>query len=170
MLSQLAAVHRVTFKRDRTLDAEVATLDLFDREVRLVKPTTYMNASGRTVRKLKLQDNALLVVTDDMALDIGRIKLRPRGSAGGHNGLKSIEQALGGREYPRLRVGVGAADGPDRWSDHVLGSFSKAERAEMEGVYIDCMNIVECWIRHEDFKLATDLLSRLMGLRGAQRA
>lgn len=113
---------------------------------------------------MKLPKAALLIVADDMALEVGRMKLRANGSAGGHNGLKSIETALGGREYARLRVGVGEArGGAGGWSDHVLGKFSRSEREELEGVFIDSVNVIEEWIRNDEIKGAIDLLSRIMG-------
>ncbi len=163
VVTALAATHGASFSTNRSLEAEVARVNIGERDVLLVRPRTYMNASGRTVRKLKLPTRALLIVADDMALDVGRVKLRARGSAGGHNGLKSIETAIGGREYARLRIGVGEAGGPDQWRDHVLGSFSRAERTELEGVVIDCCNVIEEWIKHDDIQRPIDLLSRLMG-------
>jgi len=87
-------------------------------EVRIIKPMTYMNRSGRVLSKyLAVQgfrfEEDLLVVVDDAALPPGRFRLKGRGSAGGHNGLQSIEEALDSREYPRLRIGVGAPTHPD---------------------------------------------------------
>lgn len=164
ILQALATIHKTAFRSERSLEADVARFEMDNRTVLLVRPRTYMNSSGRSVRKLKLPKTALLIVADDMALEVGRLKLRPSGSAGGHNGLKSIETALGGREYARLRVGVGEArGGPGEWRDHVLGKFSRSEREQLEGVFIDSVNVIEEWIRNEEMKGAVDLLSRLMG-------
>ncbi len=98
-------------------------------DVLLVKPMTYMNRSGEALRAVgkfyKIPSAEMLVVVDDVALPLGRLRLRPRGSDGGHNGLRSIIAHLG-EEFGRLRFGVGAAD-PGELLDHVLGRFSKAE-------------------------------------------
>src|SRR5207244_1851014 len=92
----------------------------------LVKPETYMNLSGRSIRQLmdfyKLPVEDLLVVCDDFNLPLGKLRFRPRGSTGGHNGLRSIEEHLGTADYQRLRIGVGAA--PEEAAiEHVLGRF-----------------------------------------------
>jgi len=103
----------------------------------LVKPTTYMNRSGLSVgealRFYKLDAGEdLLVVTDDIALPVGSIRLRATGGAGGHNGLKDIQRVLGGPDYPRLRVGVGAPNSGAEQVGHVLGSFHPDEKADIE--------------------------------------
>jgi PTH1 family peptidyl-tRNA hydrolase len=101
----------------------------------LLKPTTYMNLSGRSVReavdfyKLPLED--VLVIVDEMALPVGRIRLRGEGSDGGHNGLKSVQQMLGTPRYARIRIGVGQPPGPIAGRDWVLGTFRAEERAPL---------------------------------------
>jgi PTH1 family peptidyl-tRNA hydrolase len=101
-------------------------------EVILIKPMTYMNRSGDSVagvlRYFRIEPCELLVVVDDVALPLGRLRLRSSGSDGGHNGLGSIIAHLG-EDFPRLRVGVGAAADSADLVDHVLGPFSKAELA-----------------------------------------
>jgi peptidyl-tRNA hydrolase, PTH1 family len=101
-------------------------------EIILVKPTTYMNRSGDSVasvlRYFRIEPTELLVIVDDVALPLGRLRLRSSGSDGGHNGLGSIIAHLG-VEVPRLRVGVGAAEDSADLVNHVLGPFSKAELA-----------------------------------------
>lgn len=96
----------------------------------LVKPLTFMNLSGEAVRGLVrefgLPAERVLVVADDMALQLGRVRLKPQGGAGGHNGHKSILQALGSQNYPRLKVGIGSAE-PGEAVDHVLGRFRPDE-------------------------------------------
>jgi len=105
------------------------------RTLHLVKPTTYMNLSGKAVNHYlqlhKIPKENLLVVTDDIALPYGKIRLKPKGSAGGHNGLKNIEQLTGGANYPRLRFGVGDAFSKGRQVDYVLSPFSNEERKEL---------------------------------------
>lgn len=110
------------------------------RSIYLLKPSTYMNLSGKAVRywiqKLKIQNNQLLVVVDDLNLDFGTIRLRGKGSAGGHNGLADIQQKLGGTNYNRLRVGIGSDFGKGQQVDFVLGKWTSAE-SEKLGPLID---------------------------------
>ena len=122
------------------------------QEVLLVKPQTYMNLSGEAVRPLadfyRIEPGHILVVSDEVALSPGRLRLRPGGSAGGHNGLKSIILHLGTEEFPRLRVGVGAPPHPDYdMADWVLGSFSGADGKLMAEAYEKAADAVECCLR-----------------------
>lgn len=106
------------------------------RRIVLLKPSTFMNRSGEAVRAVvdwyKLQANSVLIVYDDMDLPLGRLRLRPSGSAGGHNGMKSVITHLGTQEFPRLRVGIGNTQkGTDRDGavvSHVLGRFTPDEK------------------------------------------
>lgn len=107
-----------------------------NKKVILLKPLTYMNLSGESIRELanfyKLEDDEIIVVYDDISLDIGRLRIREKGSAGGHNGIKSIIQNLGGDKFPRVKVGVGQPK--DNLVNHVLGKFSKEDREHIEKV------------------------------------
>ena len=102
----------------------------------LVKPTTYMNLSGKAVshhlNANKLPVEQMLVITDDIAIPFGKIRMRVKGSAGGHNGLKHIEQTLGHNNYPRLRFGVGDEFHKGKQVDYVLSNFSNEEEAELQ--------------------------------------
>jgi len=102
----------------------------------LMKPQTFMNLSGQSVaaflRMRPLDPADILVVTDDIALPLGRLRLRAEGSAGGHNGLKSLIAHLHGQAFPRLRFGVGAPPGGAAQIDYVLGRFGRSEQAEVE--------------------------------------
>ncbi|MBE9222372.1 aminoacyl-tRNA hydrolase [Cyanobacterium stanieri LEGE 03274] len=106
------------------------------QKVRLLKPLTYMNRSGQSVRavidwyKLNLDD--LLIVYDDMDIPLGKIRLRLSGSAGGHNGMKSIISHVGGQKFPRCRIGIGKSEGKKETIGHVLGKFSSAETPIIE--------------------------------------
>jgi peptidyl-tRNA hydrolase, PTH1 family len=117
-------------KKDFALQAHVAA-----RRVVLVKPVTFMNNSGWPVRKIaswwKTPRRDVLVVSDDLDLPFGRLRLRAGGGSGGHNGLKSMIEELGGDDFPRLRVGIGRGEGA---IDHVLSEFGSTERAEMERI------------------------------------
>lgn len=102
----------------------------------LVKPTTYMNLSGKAVghylNTLKLPAEQMLVITDDIAIPFGKIRIRIKGSAGGHNGLKHIEQTLEHNNYPRLRFGVGDEFHKGKQVNYVLSTFSADEQAELQ--------------------------------------
>jgi peptidyl-tRNA hydrolase, PTH1 family len=123
--------------------------------VRLAKPLTYMNLSGKVLvpylrRPFWSPATDLLVVVDDVALPVGRYRLRAQGSAGGHNGLKSIEQAIGGRQYPRLRIGI-HPNHPERQlgelADFVLSPFAKAERETILELMPQLIDAIELWLR-----------------------
>ena len=123
-------------------------------DLMLVKPTTFMNLSGVAVRKVLARQHApldeLLVVVDDFDLPLGRIRLRAEGSAGTHNGLKSIVGELGNQKFARLRVGIGepVRVNPDRAAiDHVLSRFGAGERRTLEVVLDAAADAVEDWAR-----------------------
>lgn len=105
------------------------------RTLILVKPTTYMNLSGKAVnhylQQEKIPKERMLVITDDISLPYGKIRLKGRGSAGGHNGLKNIEDLTGGQNYPRLRFGVGDNFHKGQQVDYVLSPFNKEEMNEL---------------------------------------
>ncbi len=114
---------------------EVATFRHKGRTFVLLKPNTYMNLSGKAVRywlqKEKLEKDRLLVVMDDLNLEFGQQRLRGKGSDGGHNGLKSIDQLTGGNNYARLRLGIGNDFRQGQQVDYVLGEWSPEEEAEL---------------------------------------
>ena len=119
-------------------------------DLMLVKPTTYMNLSGVAVRKLLARQRAplsdMLVVVDDFDLPLGRIRVRERGSAGTHNGLRSIIGELGSQDFARLRVGIGEP-GPAA-VNHVLSRFTAGERRVLDEVVDAAADAVEDWARH----------------------
>jgi peptidyl-tRNA hydrolase, PTH1 family len=137
--------------------------------LRLVKPQTYMNLSGGVLvqyarRPFWAAANDLLVVVDDVAIPTGTWRLRAEGSAGGHNGLKSIQQALGTQQYARLRIGVGD---PERapggaLKDYVLGAVGKRESAAIRELFPVIEEAVEAWVR-SGIKGALDVQSRASG-------
>jgi PTH1 family peptidyl-tRNA hydrolase len=121
-----------------------------DRPVLLAKPLTFMNRSGDAVASLVryfdvgLDD--LLVVVDEAALPLGKLRARPRGSAGGHNGLKSVIARLGTTDVPRLRLGVGRGDGRRDLSAHVLGAFEADEQSALEELIACAGDAVEAFV------------------------
>src|SRR6187549_239631 len=131
ILDRLAAGAGATFRHEKKWQAQVAAIgDLW-----LCKPQTYMNLSGESVGALghfyKIEPSQVLVVLDDMALPLGRLRFREGGSAGGHNGLQSVIDHLGTSAVPRLRVGIGATEQSDAVG-HVLGRFRPEERPALE--------------------------------------
>jgi len=145
VLDAWADEEEAPFKDESVRHAKVATLASGER---LVKPMTYMNESGKSVGAwlawLKLTVADLLVVVDDVALPMGQLRLRPEGSAGGHNGLKSIETHLGTSGYARLRCGVDAV--PPGWSleSWVLSRFRREEEDALVGMVQKARLAIEC--------------------------
>lgn len=133
ILDALAKKEDLTFETQKLGD--VATYKFKGRTYILLKPSTFMNLSGKAVRywleKEKIQRDNLLVITDDINLPFGSIRLKPKGSAGGHNGLKDIEEKLQTSKYARFRFGVGSEFNKGRQVDYVLGEWSNEEEEEM---------------------------------------
>ena len=120
-----------------------------EQDALLAKPQTFMNASGEAVQRIaafhKIDPADLLIVVDEVQLPLGRLRIRPSGSDGGHNGLKSVIQHLG-REFPRLRVGVGRGDPEWDLADHVLSRFEPAERELASGRSSRAADAVEVFL------------------------
>jgi peptidyl-tRNA hydrolase, PTH1 family len=131
-------------------DAALQALDP-SRGVVFVKPTTFMNVSGTPVRLIaswyRVPPHGVLVVSDDMDLPFGKLRMRRSGGHGGHNGLRSII-ATKGEDFPRIRVGVGRPEFDS--IDHVLGPFNEAERRALPDLLAAAADGVELWIRHDD--------------------
>ena len=149
----LADVWRIeSWKRDG--DARVATGSFGGQRLRLVKPQTYMNLSGAALRPYLRREGFshmkdLLVIVDEVALPVGSFRIRAGGSAGGHNGLKSIEGAVGSQEYARLRIGVGPEDPSRRrgdLADYVLDDFGKREEQHVRELFPTLTELVETWL------------------------
>jgi PTH1 family peptidyl-tRNA hydrolase len=116
----------------------------------LVKPLTFMNLSGFAVSRLRqffqVDPGDLLVIVDEVALPLGRLRARARGSAGGHNGLKSVIEQLGTNEFPRLRIGVGRGDDRRDLADHVLSKFDPAEGDTIQAATLRAADAAEMFI------------------------
>jgi PTH1 family peptidyl-tRNA hydrolase len=155
LLDHLTGVWRFDgWKRDG--DAMVTTATIHGTRVRMIKPLTYMNLSGSVLRSylrrtLWTPPKDLLVVVDEVALPVGRYRIRARGSAGGHNGMKSVEQAIGNQEYARLRIGVGPSEERrgiyKNLADFVLAPFARDEREDVLALMPSLENAVDIWIR-----------------------
>lgn len=118
------------------------------QKVILAKPQTYMNLSGESIRSLldyyKVdEEHELLVIYDDVSLGVGQLRIRAKGSAGGHNGIKNIIAHLGGQVFPRIKIGVGEKPPKYDLADYVLGHFSKAEKILMDEGYDNAVRAVE---------------------------
>ena len=124
------------------------------QKVILAKPQTYMNLSGESLRSMadyyKIDpEEELLVIYDDISLDVGQLRIREKGSAGGHNGIKSIIAHLGTQAFARIKIGVGEKPKGYDLADYVLGHFSKAERELMEDGYGRAVRAVEMIVSGE---------------------
>jgi PTH1 family peptidyl-tRNA hydrolase len=144
LLDRLAEREGVVFKSEPKWQAHLAKLS--DGTV-LMKPQTFMNLSGRAVRQLvafhKWEAAEVLVVYDDVALPLGQLRFREKGSAGGHNGIKSIIEHLGGDGFPRLKMGIGGAEGASSMTGHVLGKFAPEERETLENMLATACEAVQ---------------------------
>ncbi|MGB6221685.1 aminoacyl-tRNA hydrolase [Haloferula sp.] len=143
VLDRLAAAAGASFESRPKWQAHAARLP--DGTL-LLKPQTFMNLSGRSVRQVaafhKWPPEQVLVVYDDSALPLGRLRFREKGSAGGHNGIKSLIEHFGGDAFPRLKVGIGEAR-PGEMTGHVLGTFREDERDEVENTLASAVEAVQ---------------------------
>jgi PTH1 family peptidyl-tRNA hydrolase len=150
VLDYLAAAPRVGAWRTR-FEGQVTELVEGAEQVLMLQPQTFMNLSGRSVRaaldfyKVELSD--LLVVCDDIALPLGKLRARARGSDGGQKGLRSVQEHLGTQDYSRLRIGVGSPGEHMAATDHVLSRFKPAERAAVEDAVAQGAQAVLLWVR-----------------------
>ncbi len=173
VVQRLAKRHGIDFQQ-RSNGTVIGRADLWGRDVRLILPGTYMNNSGQVVapivRRFGRRLDSILIVIDEMDLPLGTIRLRPYGSAGGHNGMKSIIESLGADAFPRLRIGVGrpqtpttnnpqsstgprAANNPNRDAadpiKHVLSRFRPDEQRQLESALERATDCIETLIRQD---------------------
>jgi PTH1 family peptidyl-tRNA hydrolase len=150
VLDRLVERWRASWAYEKKFNARLARAELGARRVLLCQPQTFMNASGEAVMAVKdffrVALTRLLVVVDDADLPLGHLRLRPGGSSGGHHGLESIEQHVGSRDYPRLRIGIGRQDGAREITRHVLGRFGSTEAALADKVLTVASDQAETWL------------------------
>lgn len=147
VIDQIAKEYNISVE-SRKGRAFVGTGIIAGQKVLLVKPQTYMNLSGESIRELvdfyKIDvESELLVIYDDVSLDVGQLRIRKKGSAGGHNGMKNIISHLGTNVFLRIKVGVGEKPAQYDLADYVLGHFSKEDRVLMEEGYQKAVHAVE---------------------------
>ena len=151
VVDELTKRWRVSDEWREKFDALQIKTTIGDEPVIVAKPLTFMNLSGQAVQALagfyKIDPPDVFVVTDDVALPLGRLRARRDGGAGGHNGLKSVIQHLGTQAFPRMRVGVGRGDDRRDLADHVLGRFEAGERDIVSAAVLRAADATETYLR-----------------------
>jgi PTH1 family peptidyl-tRNA hydrolase len=160
VIEELADRHAIPVRK-RALRSVLGDGIVEQEKVILARPMTYMNLSGEAAaaicRMYRIEPRDVIVIVDDVALPVGRLRLRLKGSSGGHNGLSSIEQHLRTQEYPRIRIGVGSAEN-GQLVGHVLGRFKPAEREAVSASIDRAADAVEAALR-EGFEKAMNLFN-----------
>ena len=151
VVEELARRVSAKWKLEKKFSVRMAQIEHGGRRVLLAQPQTFMNASGGAVGALvnfyQVPLQQLLVIVDDADLPLGEIRLRAKGSSGGHHGLESIEQHVGSREFARLKVGIGRTkDGRREITNYVLGKFGADEKKLLEKVLQRAADQAECWV------------------------
>lgn len=149
IVNAFASKHHFAFKQASSLSGELAQGVIDAKKVLVFKSNTFMNESGVAIRRCvdyyKVPAEHLVIITDDAALPVGTMRMRTRGSSGGHNGLNSIEMHLNTQHYPRFRIGIGSpAQG--RMKDFVLENFSSQEQHLVEEMIARAVDALEIWI------------------------
>jgi len=163
-LDALADALDATWESDRY--AQVARKRWRGKQLILIKPQTYMNLSGKAVRYWMQKENIppenLLVIADDLNLPMGRIRLRAKGSHGGHNGLRNIIELLGTQDFARLRMGIGKDFAPGEQTDYVLGRWTEEEIAVLPDMIDRVLDAIRTWLT-EGIAKAMSLHNRKIG-------
>ena len=150
VLEAIAAQEKQVWRNSASNHGMLTKAVVKDVECSLLMPLTFMNNSGVSVKRLaESQGIALeniLIVTDDLTLPFGKMRLRPSGSAGGHNGLKSVIQHLGSNQFARLRVGIDAPQDQSDTVNYVLANFTPAEKKALPDFINHALDCVTCWV------------------------
>ena len=149
VIEALAKQYRVALQKEQGFPGFVAKIGIGGIESALLQPVTFMNGSGGAVVMAVQQGAAhqdILVVCDDFTLPFGQMRIKPSGSAGGHNGLKSIIERLGSEDFPRLRLGVGQPGPKVDPVDYVLSNFTPAEKKALPDFINHALDCVTCWV------------------------
>ena len=147
VLDAWAQASNIVFESGRY--GSTTTISFKGRKFTLLKPSTFMNLSGKAVRywmnELKIQPENLLVISDDLNIPFGTLRLRKNGSAGGHNGLTNINELIGTQDYARIRVGIGNEFGRGQQIGYVLGEFNEDEKKEIPDICKRVIDGVKAW-------------------------
>ena len=147
VLDAWAQASNIVFESGRY--GSIATISFKGRKFTLLKPSTYMNLSGKAVRywmnELKIPVENLLVLSDDLNIPFGTLRLRKNGSAGGHNGLTNINELIGTQDYARIRLGIGNDFGRGQQVGYVLGELSKEEKEQMPYICKRAIDGIKAW-------------------------
>ena len=149
LVERLAQDWGANWTAEKKFSSRLAKIERNGRKFVLCQPQTFMNASGEALKSVadyfRLPPEKILVGVDDADLPFGEIRLRGSGSSGGHHGLESVEEHLGTRDFPRLRIGIGRKDGARQITSYVLGQFAKDEMNLLEKVLARAAEQVDCW-------------------------
>ena len=155
LVDKMAKSLNLTFSHDKIFQADIASTFLNGEKVYFVKPTTFMNESGKAVHALLtyygLDIEDLLVIYDDLDMEVGRIRLRQKGSAGGHNGIKSIIAHTGTQAFDRIKVGIGRPKQGRSVVDHVLGKFDQDDYITVTNTLEKVNEAVQFYLQEADF-------------------
>lgn len=147
VVDELVQKHKGNWNTDR--HADYAQISVKGKQLHVIKPTTYMNLSGKAVRywmqQLKIEVGQIFIIVDDLAIDFEKIRIRGNGSDAGHNGLKSINELLMTQNYPRLRFGIGNNYPKGRQVEYVLGQFTAAEQSKLPELISHSVEAIEAF-------------------------
>lgn len=155
VLDKLADQLNIDFKRDKTFMSDITSTFVSGEKIILVKPITFMNDSGKAVKPILdyngLDISDLTIVYDDLDMSVGKLRLRQKGSAGGHNGIKSISQHLNSQQFNRIKIGIGRPKHGMSVVNHVLGRFDKEDKEIAELGIIRATDALQDFIRTNNF-------------------
>ena len=150
VVDSLAARHKVSWRNSAVHQGLWAKAEIENFECSLLMPMTFMNNSGLSLKKLTARQGIaledILVICDDLSLSFGEMRLRPSGSAGGHNGLKSIIDQLASNQFARLRLGIGVPRPAGDTVDYVLSNFTRLEKKALPDLINHALDCVTCWV------------------------
>ena len=150
VLEKFAKTNNIRFKFSKRFNALIGEGAIGREKALVAMPQTYMNLSGHSVRPvlnwLKLKAEDMFVVMDDIALPFGSIRIKPKGSSGGHNGLNSIIESISTQEFPRMRLGILGRKNIKDLSSYVLGRFTKSEQKNLQEILDTVSQACECWM------------------------
>ena len=156
LIDKMCKEQNLKFTTDKIFQAEITSTFLNEEKVYFVKPTTFMNESGKAVHALLsyygLNSEDLLVVYDDLDMEVGKIRLRAKGSAGGHNGIKSIIKHIGTQEFKRIKIGIGRPQNKTTIIHYVLGKFVKEDYVTILNTLDRVDNAVKYYLQFKNFE------------------